>query len=74
MPGESTSARPELRVGTILMPGEYMRGKKYFLSGVILEVKDDLWGNNYRIALTNGNVVWKDERTIRDLWDVVEEP
>lgn len=74
MPGESTSARPELRVGTILMPGEYMRGRKSFISGMILEVVDDLWGMNYRIALTNGNVVWKDESTIRDLWVVVEEP
>lgn len=74
MPGESTSARPELRVGTILMPGEYLRANKSFISGMLLEVVDDLWGHNYRIALTNGNVVWKDEGTVRDLWDVVEEP
>ena len=73
MPVENTSVKPELRVGTILMPGEYMRANKSFISGVILEVKDDLWGMNYRIALTNGNVVWKDERAIRDLWDVVNE-
>ena len=63
----------QLRVGTILMPNEYLRANKKFISGVILEVKEDLWGLSYRIALTNGNVVWEDAATVRDLWDVVED-
>jgi hypothetical protein len=63
----------QLRVGTILMPNEYLRANKKFISGVILEAKEDLWGLSYRIALTNGNVVWEDAATVRDLWDVVED-
>jgi hypothetical protein len=69
----ATNRDVRLRVGTILMPNEYLRANRTFISGVILEAKDDLWGMSYRIALTNGNVVWKDESTVRDLWDVVED-
>lgn len=54
------------------MPNEYLRANKTYISGLIIEEKDDIWGMNYKIALTNGNVVWKDESTIRDLWDIIE--
>ena len=61
-----------LKIGDILMPNEYLRANKTYISGLIIEEKDDIWGMNYKIALTNGNVVWKDESTIRDLWDIIE--
>ena len=60
------------KIGDILMPNEYLRANKTYISGLIIEEKDDIWGMNYKIALTNGNVVWKDESTIRDLWDIIE--
>lgn len=69
----ATNRDVRLRVGTILMPNEYLRANRKFISGVILETKDDLWGMSYRIVLTNGNVVWEDAATVRDLWDVVED-
>lgn len=60
------------KIGDILMPNEYLRANKRYISGMIIEEKDDIWGLNYKIALTNGNVVWKCESEIRDLWDIIE--
>ena len=71
MSTRDTSQGPELHVGTILMPGPYLRANNTFISGIITDVVDDLWGKNYRVAMTNGNVQWKDESTIRDLWEVI---
>jgi hypothetical protein len=62
-----------MKPGTLLLPNSYLIANNQPLSGLVLEVHDDLWGKNYRIFLSNGNTVWKDSSTIRDLWVVVED-
>lgn len=63
---------PPLPSGTLLLPNEYLIANNKPLTGLIVGVMDDLWGRNYRIFLSNGNTVWKDERDIKDLWNIVE--
>lgn len=61
-----------MKPGTLLLPNGYLVANNKPISGIILEIRDDLWGKNYKIFLNNGNTVWKDESTIHDLWIVVE--
>jgi len=60
-----------IQVGTLLVSNDYMVRNNKLLSGVILEVKDDLWGWNHHVYLSNGTTHWMDERRIRDLFEVV---
>ena len=61
-----------LPIGTLLLPSPYQfqRGKP--LSGIILELKDDLWGTNYRVHLSNGITRWIGSDVISDLFEVVK--
>ena len=61
-----------IQVGTLLVSNDYMVRNNKLLSGVVLEVKDDLWGWNHRVYLSNGTTHWMDERNIRDLFEVVQ--
>ena len=61
-----------LPLGTLLLPNEYLIANNKPITGLIVEVRDDLWGRNYKIFLSNGNTVWKDKRTIDDLWNINE--
>ena len=57
--------------GTLLLPNDYQFRRGNPVSGVILESKDDLWGINYRVHLSNGNTRWIGDDVIRDLFDPV---
>lgn len=61
-----------MKVGSLLLPGAYLNQRGTKVSGIIVEVVDDLWGPNYRVLLSNGIVKWFDGNAIRDLWEVVE--
>jgi len=56
--------------GTLLLPNDYLIANNKPISGIIIDVVDDLWGRNYKIFLSNGNTVWKEEGSINDLWNV----
>jgi len=58
--------------GTLLLPNDYLIANNKPISGIIIDVVDDLWGRNYKIFLSNGNTVWKEEGSINDLWNVVK--
>jgi hypothetical protein len=58
--------------GTLLLPNDYLIANNKPISGIIIDVVDDLWGKNYKIFLSNGNTVWKEEGSIADLWNVVK--
>jgi len=59
-----------LSPGTLLLPNDYLIANNKPISGIIIDVVDDLWGRNYKIFLSNGNTVWKEEGSIADLWNV----
>lgn len=61
-----------LPIGTLLLPNDYQVRNGKPVSGVILESKDDLWGANYRVHLSNGNTKWIGDDVIRDLFDPVQ--
>ena len=61
-----------LSPGTLLLPNDYLIANNKPISGIIIDVVDDLWGKNYKIFLSNGNTVWKEEGSIADLWNVVK--
>ena len=61
-----------MKPGDLLLPGKYLNQRGTTISGIILEVVDDLWGPSYKLLLSNGNVKWMDGNTVRDLWEVVE--
>jgi len=61
-----------LSPGTLLLPNDYLIANNKPISGIIIDVVDDLWGRNYKIFLSNGNTVWKEEGSIADLWNVVK--
>lgn len=63
-----------LPVGTLLLPNDYQVRNGKPVSGVILEIKDDLWGANYRVHLSNGNTKWIGDDVIRDLFYPVQSP
>jgi hypothetical protein len=64
---------PDYPIGTLLIPSEYMVRNGNSTVGLILEVRDDLWGWRYRVLLTPSNATkWLEEDTIRNLFDVVE--
>jgi len=60
-----------LPIGTLLLPNQYQVNNGNPLSGLILESKDDLWGTNYRVHLSNGISRWIGSDVIRDLFEVV---
>ena len=61
-----------LPIGTLLLPNSYQiqRGKP--LTGIILEHKEDLWGTNYQVHLSNGITRWIGSDMISDLFQVVK--
>ena len=61
-----------MKPGDLLLPGKYLNQRGTTVSGIILEVVDDLWGPNHRVLLSNGKISWFDGSAIRDLWEVVE--
>ena len=63
-----------LPVGTLLLPGDYQIRNGNPISGLVLEVKDDIFGMNYRVHLSNGNTKWIGDDVIRDLFVPVQNP
>ena len=61
-----------LPIGTLLLPNDYQVRNGKPVSGVILERKDDLWGANYRVHLSNGITRWIGDDVIRDLFIPVQ--
>jgi len=58
-------------IGTLLVSNDYMVRNNKLLSGVILESKNHLLGNRYRVYLSNGITHLMTEENIRDLFEVV---
>ena len=61
-----------LPIGTLLLPSQYQVQRGDPKSGIILEIKDDLWGTNYRVHLSNGITRWIGSDVIEDLFEVVK--
>ena len=60
-------------IGSLLLPNEYARARGRVTSGIVLAVKDDLWGYNYEVFLIpQGFKKWLQKDVIRDLFTVVE--
>lgn len=55
-------------------PGDLVKVKGYRTDslGLILEIKDDLFGVNYRVHLSNGITRWIGDDVIRDLFEPVQ--
>lgn len=62
-----------MKVGDLLLPNAYQVGRGKPVAGIVLEVKDDIFGPNYRVHLTNGTTRWMGEDVIRELFEVVSE-
>lgn len=62
----------KLSTGTLLLPSEYLIRNGKPLTGIILEIKDDLWGPNHRVLLSNGIIHWMDSDKINSLFRVDE--
>ena len=62
-----------MKIGSLLISNDYLIRNNKLLSGVILEIRDDLWGKNYRVYLSNGIQHWMDEGKIRDFFIEVEQ-
>ncbi len=60
-----------IQVGTLLLSNDYMVRNNKLLSGVILEAKNHLLGDRYRVYLSNGITHLMTEKNIRDLFEVV---
>ena len=55
--------------GTLLLPNEYLSRDGKSTSGLVLEVRDDLWGKNYLVFLSRtSHSKWLGEDSIRDLF------
>ena len=60
---------PPYPCGTLLLPNEYLSRDGKGTSGIVLDVKDDLWGCNYLVFLSRtSHTKWLGEDTIRDLF------
>lgn len=57
-------------IGSLLIPNEYMRANSNYTSGIVMEVKDDLWGPNYRVLLSRGFDKWISHETVLNLFEV----
>jgi hypothetical protein len=57
-------------IGSLLIPNEYMVRNTNYTSGIVMEVKDDLWGPNYRVLLSQGFDKWISHETILNLFEV----
>lgn len=57
-------------IGSLLIPNEYMVRNSKHPFGIVMEVKDDLWGASYRVFLTTGFDKWITYDTIRNLFEV----
>ena len=57
-------------IGSLLIPNEYMVRNSKHPFGIVMEVKDDLWGESYRVFLTTGFDKWITYDTIRNLFEV----
>lgn len=67
-------SKESLPIGTLLLPNEYQIGRGSPLTGVILQIKDDLWGFNYKVHLSNGITKWIGDDVIRDLFTPCKPP
>ena len=61
-----------LSPGTLLLPNDYLIANNKPISGISIDVVDDLWGKNYKIFLSNGKTMCVEEGSIADLWNVVK--
>ena len=57
-------------IGSLLIPNEYMVRNSKHPFGIVMEVKDDLWGASYRVFLTTGFDKWISHETILNLFEV----
>ena len=62
--------RETIPIGSLLVPNEYMVRNSKHPFGIVMEVKDDLWGASYRVFLTTGFDKWITYDTIRNLFEV----
>lgn len=62
-----------MKIGDLLLPNSYQIANGKPVSGVIIDVVDDLWGLSYKVLLSNGIQHWLDDDRIRGLFEVVEE-
>ena len=62
--------RETIPIGSLLVPNEYMVRNSKHPFGIVMEVKDDLWGASYRVFLTTGFDKWITGDTISDLFEV----
>lgn len=62
--------RETIPIGSLLIPNEYMVRNSKHPFGIVMEVKDDLWGASYRVFLTTGFDKWITYDTIRNLFEV----
>ena len=59
-----------MNVGDLLLPNSYLIANKNPLTGIVLEIIDDIWGKNYKVLLSNGIVHWMDTDKINGLFVV----
>jgi hypothetical protein len=57
-------------IGSLLIPNEYMVRNSNYTFGIVMGVKDDLWGPSYRVFLSIGFDKWIPYDTIIDLFVV----
>jgi hypothetical protein len=62
--------REAIPIGSLLIPNEYMVRNENHTFGIVMEVKDDLWGPSYRVLLSAGIDKWINNDTIYDLFEV----
>ena len=62
--------RETIPIGSLLVPNEYMQANSNYTSGIVMGVKDDLWGPSYRVLLSHGFDKWIPYDTIIDLFVV----
>lgn len=59
-----------IQIGSLLIPNEYMVRNSNYTFGIVMGVKDDLWGPSYRVFLSIGIDKWITYETILNLFVV----
>jgi hypothetical protein len=60
-----------MNIGTLLTPNEYMTQNNKKTTGVIIEVREDIFGVEYKVFLApQGFSKWLDRVTIESLFEV----
>jgi hypothetical protein len=59
-----------IQIGSLLIPNEYMVRNSNYTFGIVMGVKDDLWGPSYRVLLSQGFDKWISHETILNLFEV----